>query len=536
MTNRSPESPSHPLPPELTSLADELAESVHDAWAAQRVREGWKYGPRRDDQAKTHPDLVAWAELSDTEREYDRISARETLRFIRARGFEVVPRPSAAPPAPRDATAARTAIAEARGASRLVTLWISRDEKTWASDRDLHLLLARRLIDAGEAFIAQEVLRAARLTGPEDHGLRYLEGLALARSGATRAAHAVAKALAAEVDGTAAPLFEDIHGLLGRTAKETALAAATGRERSEWLSRASAAYEHAFDTMGGSYSGINAAVVRFLSGDKDGARRLATRAEQAARNEPESHWTHATLGDASLLNGDLESARSHYSRAAAIGGVNWGDLASTRRQARLICTATDVDADWIDEALPVPAVIVFAGQRATGGDREFSGAALDRVKSALRERLIELRVGIGFSGAAAGGDILFQEVLRDPALDAETFVVLPYRANEFVETSVAPAGADWVSRFEDVLAAAAAPSVATGERSVDDALLVEYSHRLLLGYAALRAATLDTRVVPLILWDGRADDPDGPAGAAATWRVAGHEVEVIDLAAITGIE
>jgi hypothetical protein len=43
-------------------------------------------------------------------------------------------------------------------------------------------------------------------------------------------------------------------------------------------------------------------------------------------------------------------------------------------------------------------------------------------------------------------------------------------------------------------------------------------------------------VVPLILWDGRADDPDGPAGAAATWRVAGHEVEVIDLAAITGIE
>lgn len=51
--------------PELSDADLELLEAMeHERWRAERVLSGWKYGPRRSDQAKIHPDLVEWADLS----------------------------------------------------------------------------------------------------------------------------------------------------------------------------------------------------------------------------------------------------------------------------------------------------------------------------------------------------------------------------------------------------------------------------------------------------------------------------------------
>lgn len=78
------------LPRELAALTEKLAENAHDNWAKQRIAEGWTYGPRRDDKAKKHPDLIPYAGLPDSEKEYDRKAAMETLKAIIALGYDVV--------------------------------------------------------------------------------------------------------------------------------------------------------------------------------------------------------------------------------------------------------------------------------------------------------------------------------------------------------------------------------------------------------------------------------------------------------------
>ncbi|GAH17655.1 unnamed protein product, partial [marine sediment metagenome] len=71
---------------ELTEL---LAKNAHDNWAKQRLTEGWCYGPQRDDTRKEHPCLVEYDELPETEKEYDRKSALETLKAIMALGYKI---------------------------------------------------------------------------------------------------------------------------------------------------------------------------------------------------------------------------------------------------------------------------------------------------------------------------------------------------------------------------------------------------------------------------------------------------------------
>jgi hypothetical protein len=79
------------LPEELTALTEKLAASNHDNWARGRQKEGWTYGPARNDELKQHPGLVPYGELSETEKEYDRVTAMETLKAIYALGYRIVP-------------------------------------------------------------------------------------------------------------------------------------------------------------------------------------------------------------------------------------------------------------------------------------------------------------------------------------------------------------------------------------------------------------------------------------------------------------
>jgi len=77
------------LPEDLLALTEQLAENTHELWAAQRMSEGWRYGPRRDDASKQHPDLVPYAALPDGEQEYDRRTAMEALKVIIALGYTI---------------------------------------------------------------------------------------------------------------------------------------------------------------------------------------------------------------------------------------------------------------------------------------------------------------------------------------------------------------------------------------------------------------------------------------------------------------
>lgn len=87
------------LDSDLLELGESIAENVHEVWAQARMREGWKYGEHRDDIHKLHPDLVPYSLLPESEKNYDRNVAFNTLRIARLLGFEISRRPAAYCPA-----------------------------------------------------------------------------------------------------------------------------------------------------------------------------------------------------------------------------------------------------------------------------------------------------------------------------------------------------------------------------------------------------------------------------------------------------
>jgi len=77
------------LSAELQKLTELLARNTHEVWAAQRFAEGWQYGTTRNDERKEHPCLVAYEDLPENEKEYDRNTAMETLKVIQKLGFMI---------------------------------------------------------------------------------------------------------------------------------------------------------------------------------------------------------------------------------------------------------------------------------------------------------------------------------------------------------------------------------------------------------------------------------------------------------------
>jgi hypothetical protein len=77
------------LSDELKQLVEQLARNVHDIWAIGRFNEGWTYGPKRNDALKQHPCLIDYDELPESEKEYDRNTAMETLKTIIKLGWKI---------------------------------------------------------------------------------------------------------------------------------------------------------------------------------------------------------------------------------------------------------------------------------------------------------------------------------------------------------------------------------------------------------------------------------------------------------------
>ena len=77
------------LSDDLLALTEQVAKNVHEVWAAGRVAEGWTYGERKDSIAKTTPWLIPYEELPESEKEYDRRTAYETIRLIVKLGYTI---------------------------------------------------------------------------------------------------------------------------------------------------------------------------------------------------------------------------------------------------------------------------------------------------------------------------------------------------------------------------------------------------------------------------------------------------------------
>lgn len=76
------------LSDETRALIEAAAEQVHIAWAKSRLEEGWRYGEQRNDAEKLTPCLVPYQQLSEEEKNYDRVTAERTLRFLLAQNYQ----------------------------------------------------------------------------------------------------------------------------------------------------------------------------------------------------------------------------------------------------------------------------------------------------------------------------------------------------------------------------------------------------------------------------------------------------------------
>lgn len=78
------------LPEDLEELKELIAKNVHDIWALQRINEGWTYGEKKNSDLKQTPLLVAYEDLPESEKDYDRNTAYETLKVIIKLGYKIL--------------------------------------------------------------------------------------------------------------------------------------------------------------------------------------------------------------------------------------------------------------------------------------------------------------------------------------------------------------------------------------------------------------------------------------------------------------
>ena len=77
------------LPDGFENLREAIAENAHDTWALERQSEGWTWGLKRDDSKLETPDMVPYAQLPESEKQYDRIMAENTLKLLTALGYKI---------------------------------------------------------------------------------------------------------------------------------------------------------------------------------------------------------------------------------------------------------------------------------------------------------------------------------------------------------------------------------------------------------------------------------------------------------------
>ncbi|HZH32213.1 MAG TPA: TRAFs-binding domain-containing protein [Pyrinomonadaceae bacterium] len=510
------------LPEEVLELTELLAKNTHEIWARQRVSEHWRYGAERNDERLEHPGLVAYEELSEVEKQYDRNTALETLKTIISLGYRIEPPAEAAraddvaSPA-RDANAVLEILKQpgALALSDLLAIWRARDPSRWARSAEVHQQLGARLLKLGELLLAYDVLSEGLKFRPGDLRLRQLQAHALTRLGATERANALLLALYEEGQRD-----EETVGMLARTHKDLWQQAADPAERERQLQQSYKFYEEAYQLSGGYWTGINAATIAVLSGRREHARALAVEVRalcladlrRMVETGGDRYWALATLGEAALVSEDWPEAARRYDEALADGRRQLGELTSTRRNARLIIEYLGGDPAFIERHLPVPKVAVFfAASDAT--EPQVPAAREASVRQVLLERINELGAGVGYTVVPSGGDAPFLEAMLEAG--GETHAVLPCELNELLapEDGDGRAQAERAARYESLLGRLTSVVAASEQNMTEGDMSGEYSRLLLHGLALIRAGQLDTELVPLSLPD--VDSTDAAAGKPA---------------------
>lgn len=374
-------------------------------------------------------------------------------------------------------------------------------------------------LGSGDMFALFERTREAIEKFPDDPEVRYLQALAMARLGDPHAAMRLYERNRVEEIGT-----EDAIALKGRLLKDLAVRS-SGADQVDLFRQSSQAYRRAYHLSDGYFSGINAATTSFLAGDRDEARELAAaigRRPDVA--EPQDYFSAASAAEAKLVCGEVESATAMFAEARRRSDASPGMVASTARQVALISGKLSVTDDQcqalLDSIRPTP-VIHFCGHMFAAGWKEEKAIA-----GSVRSVLAESDVLVGYGQLACGADILIAEALLERG--GELHVVLPFAEEDFIRSSVAVGGTEWVSRYEKARSAASSVTFATQMQWVNDDQQFSYCAKLVMGLAQLRAGVMQADTFQLAIWDGEPTAAiAGTSAHCAEWAELGGQSRVI---------
>lgn len=68
---------------------ERLAELEHERWMGAKLAAGWRFAPTTDKTARLDHNLVPWAQLTDADKEKDRVMVREIPALVALAGYRV---------------------------------------------------------------------------------------------------------------------------------------------------------------------------------------------------------------------------------------------------------------------------------------------------------------------------------------------------------------------------------------------------------------------------------------------------------------
>ena len=333
-----------------------------------------------------------------------------------------------------------------------------------------------------------------------------------------------------EAEARLPTLVEDIAAIEARARKEMAFATDGSGGRQKYAAISARLYETVFAATGGTYAGINAAMMASVAGEARRSAALARKIVSQIGKAPQGYWPNATLGEAHLLLGEDKAALAAFAAAAHEADASDGKLSSTRLQVRRIGAHAGIPVDKALDTLPVGGVAVYSGH----SFRDLDGQAQADREEALRPQIAAAleREGIRYvyGSLASGGDILIAEVAL--AAGCDLHVVLPVPVENFVAAAVA-VGDDperWGERFRACLnrstSLVSAVDFPAPKRAMD--AHVHRGFRLAAGLALLHADALTSHGVMLAAADrDMASNAAGMAQAMREWTAAGRKLLVI---------
>ncbi len=239
-------------------------------------------------------------------------------------------------------------------------------------------------------------------------------------------------------------------------------------------------------------------------------------------------WADISEADMSLYCGaSAARVRAHYD---LVRGISPFKVGAVRGQLEIFerLGVYEDQARAALETLPQakadpapPHVLLFTGHRVDDPGRKTPRFPPDKVDVARQEIGAAIdkaitahgRTMIGISGAASGGDILFQEECRSRGIPTTIYLALPQ--NEYAVASVSSAGSEWTRKFYGLL-----KSIPSRVLQPSKDLPKWLAHRT--GYSVWQRNNLwmlhnalangSSRVTLIALWNGQAGD--GPGGTA----------------------